>query len=264
MREAIVSISKGFSSKGLGSKGLGSKGLLCAVVWLGTLALAAAQTAGAPADSGAGAQPICKYGYYGYAPYACAPHGFYGPDYFYNGIFVGVGPWADWGYTHGWGEHRFNRGVGRAAAANPAADSPAAAVAPVVPVRHETPVAAAHGAAPSSASSSASSSAHSGAAAVRPSETVAHSGAAAAHAGHGAAAVTSHGTASVEGTHAAVGRGGVATHPSSTASHPNVVAGHASSVAHPGAAHGGSSATHPGTYHVPAPTTTGQYHPPPP
>lgn len=52
--------------------------------------------------------PVCSYGYYNYAPYGCAPSGFYGPGYFYNGIFLGVGPWANWGYGHGWGGHRFN------------------------------------------------------------------------------------------------------------------------------------------------------------
>ena len=56
--------------------------------------------------------PVCSYGYYEYAPYGCAPMGFYGPGYFYNGIFLGVGPWASWGYSHGWGGHRFNGGGG--------------------------------------------------------------------------------------------------------------------------------------------------------
>jgi hypothetical protein len=56
--------------------------------------------------------PVCSYGYYDYAPYGCAPSGFYGPGYFYNGIFLGVGPWASWGYNHGWGEHRFSGGGG--------------------------------------------------------------------------------------------------------------------------------------------------------
>jgi len=54
-----------------------------------------------------GVQPVCAYGYYGYAPYACAPYGYYGPGYFYNGIFIGMGPWGGWGYSHGWGSHRF-------------------------------------------------------------------------------------------------------------------------------------------------------------
>ena len=54
-----------------------------------------------------GVQPSCPYGYYGYAPYQCAPMGYYGPGYFYNGIFLGMGPWGGWGYSHGWGGHRF-------------------------------------------------------------------------------------------------------------------------------------------------------------
>jgi hypothetical protein len=54
-----------------------------------------------------GPPPACPYGYYETPPYACAPMGYYGPGYFYNGIFLGVGPWAGWGYAHGWGHHRF-------------------------------------------------------------------------------------------------------------------------------------------------------------
>jgi hypothetical protein len=42
--------------------------------------------------------PACAYGYYDYYPYACAPYGYYGPQYFVNGIFVGVGPWYHWGH----------------------------------------------------------------------------------------------------------------------------------------------------------------------
>ena len=57
-------------------------------------------------------QPVCSYGYYDYSPYDCAPMGFYGPGYFYNGIFLGVGPWGNWGYSHGWGDHRFRGGGG--------------------------------------------------------------------------------------------------------------------------------------------------------
>ena len=40
-----------------------------------------------------GPAPVCAYGYYGYYPYACAPYGYYGPDYFVSGIFIGAGPW---------------------------------------------------------------------------------------------------------------------------------------------------------------------------
>jgi hypothetical protein len=63
-------------------------------------------------EVGIGIQPVCPYGYYGYAPYGCAPMGYYGPGYFYNGIFLGMGPWGGWGYSHGWGEHRFVGGGG--------------------------------------------------------------------------------------------------------------------------------------------------------
>jgi hypothetical protein len=40
-----------------------------------------------------GPAPICVYGYYPYYPYACAPYGYYGPDYFVGGAFIGAGPW---------------------------------------------------------------------------------------------------------------------------------------------------------------------------
>lgn len=40
-----------------------------------------------------GAAPDCPYGYYDYAPYACAPYGYYGPEWFLNGAFIGAGPW---------------------------------------------------------------------------------------------------------------------------------------------------------------------------
>jgi len=40
-----------------------------------------------------GPPPVCAYGYYNYYPYACAPYGYYGSDYFVDGIFIGAGPW---------------------------------------------------------------------------------------------------------------------------------------------------------------------------
>ena len=40
-----------------------------------------------------GAAPECPYGYYDYAPYACAPYGYYGPEWFSGGVFIGAGPW---------------------------------------------------------------------------------------------------------------------------------------------------------------------------
>ncbi|HEV2485377.1 MAG TPA: hypothetical protein VGT08_07580 [Terracidiphilus sp.] len=76
--------------------------------------LALAPAANAQIYVNLGVQPVCSYGYYGYAPYECAPMGYYGPGYFYNGIFLGMGPWGGWGYSHGWGGHRFSReGGGR-------------------------------------------------------------------------------------------------------------------------------------------------------
>jgi hypothetical protein len=40
-----------------------------------------------------GVAPDCPYGYYDYAPYSCVPDGYYGPEWFTGGVFVGVGPW---------------------------------------------------------------------------------------------------------------------------------------------------------------------------
>src|ERR1035437_4472174 len=40
-----------------------------------------------------GAAPICPYGYFDYAPYDCAPYGYYGPDWFVGCVFLGAGPW---------------------------------------------------------------------------------------------------------------------------------------------------------------------------
>ncbi len=40
-----------------------------------------------------GGAPACAYGYYDYYPYACAPYGYYGPQWFVNGVFIGAGPW---------------------------------------------------------------------------------------------------------------------------------------------------------------------------
>lgn len=42
--------------------------------------------------------PVCDWGYYPYYPYACAPYGYYGPNWFYGGVFIGAGPW----FNRGW------------------------------------------------------------------------------------------------------------------------------------------------------------------
>lgn len=57
-----------------------------------------------------GPPPDCPYGYYDYAPYDCAPYGFYGPEWFADGVFIGVGPWYH-GPRRFWGhvDNRYDR-----------------------------------------------------------------------------------------------------------------------------------------------------------
>ena len=57
------------------------------------LLLATASTSKAQVAVSIGAAPVCPYGYYDYAPYSCAPYGYYGPEWFSGGVFVGAGPW---------------------------------------------------------------------------------------------------------------------------------------------------------------------------
>src|SRR4030081_1196759 len=59
-----------------------------------------------------GPAPACAYGYYGYYPYACAPYGYYGPDYFVGGVFIGAGPWYRGGYYGRGGYGYYCRGRG--------------------------------------------------------------------------------------------------------------------------------------------------------
>jgi len=40
-----------------------------------------------------GGAPACPYGYYDYAPYSCSPYGYYGPEWFQGGVFIGAGQW---------------------------------------------------------------------------------------------------------------------------------------------------------------------------
>lgn len=54
-----------------------------------------------------GPEPVCPYGYFDYPPYDCAPYGYYGPDWFINGIFIGAGPWFHG--PHGFFGHVDNR-----------------------------------------------------------------------------------------------------------------------------------------------------------
>ncbi|ADV83273.1 hypothetical protein [Terriglobus saanensis] len=54
-----------------------------------------------------GVPPGCPYGYFDYAPYSCAPYGYYGPDWFTGGVFIGAGPWFHG--PHGFYGHVDNR-----------------------------------------------------------------------------------------------------------------------------------------------------------
>lgn len=65
--------------------------LLAAVAAIGIMAMSSEAKAQVSIDIDA--EPGCPYGYYDYAPYACAPYGYYSPEWFIGGIFVGAGPW---------------------------------------------------------------------------------------------------------------------------------------------------------------------------
>jgi hypothetical protein len=66
---------------------------------LAVLAFAATLFAGAGSHARAqvaveiGPAPVCPYGYYEEPPYNCAPDGYYGPEWFSGGLFIGAGPW---------------------------------------------------------------------------------------------------------------------------------------------------------------------------
>jgi hypothetical protein len=79
--------------------------------YLALLAILAIPTAYASAQVAVGVQigptyglynapPVCTYGYYAYYPYACAPVGYWGPQWFVGGVFIGAGPWYHFYYTH--------------------------------------------------------------------------------------------------------------------------------------------------------------------
>jgi len=65
--------------------------LLAAAAGIGVVATA--PPAQAQVSINIGLAPDCPYGYYDVAPYGCAPTGYYGPEWFNDGIFIGAGPW---------------------------------------------------------------------------------------------------------------------------------------------------------------------------
>lgn len=70
-----------------------SLSLAAAVAAIGFTAFAPQAKAEVNVGINLGAAPLCPYGYYDYAPYSCAPYGFYGPEWFLGGAFIGAGPW---------------------------------------------------------------------------------------------------------------------------------------------------------------------------
>jgi hypothetical protein len=56
-----------------------------------------------------GVAPECPYGYYDVPPYNCAPVGYYGPEWFAGGVFIGAGPWFHGPATfHGYVNNSFH------------------------------------------------------------------------------------------------------------------------------------------------------------
>ena len=70
----------------------GLKSLMLTAVAGGCFA-AIAPAAEAQVSVNIGVAPECPYGYYDVAPYGCAPAGYYGPEWFTGGVFIGAGPW---------------------------------------------------------------------------------------------------------------------------------------------------------------------------
>lgn len=67
--------------------------MLSAVAACSMLAIAPKAVAQVQVTVDVGPAPECPYGYYEAAPYTCAPYGYYGPEWFAGGVFVGAGPW---------------------------------------------------------------------------------------------------------------------------------------------------------------------------
>jgi len=85
----------------------GTRGLLCAAAVAGAWLMGS--TAEAQVVIGIGVAPACPYGYYDAAPYGCAPAGYYGPEWFSGGVFIGAGPWFHGRqHFHGYVDNRFH------------------------------------------------------------------------------------------------------------------------------------------------------------
>jgi hypothetical protein len=81
----------------------------CLAIAGAALFIATSHQAGAQVAVTIGEPPVCPYGYYEVPPYNCAPDGYYGPEWFSGGIFIGAGPWYH-GSEHFYGhvDHHFD------------------------------------------------------------------------------------------------------------------------------------------------------------
>ena len=86
--------------KYVGVHGVTEKGKVMKILrYVGLMTIAAgcfvttARTAAAQVSVNIGPAPVCPYGYYEVPPYNCAPDGYYGPEWFSGGVFIGAGPW---------------------------------------------------------------------------------------------------------------------------------------------------------------------------
>lgn len=82
---------------------------LTAIAAMGMAALAPSAQAQVSINVQIGQPPVCPYGYYDYAPYNCAPFGYYSPAWFTGGVFIGAGPWfaGPVGF-HGWVDRHYD------------------------------------------------------------------------------------------------------------------------------------------------------------
>jgi hypothetical protein len=64
-----------------------------ALTGVGACLTAFSMAASAQVQFSVGVAPECPYGYYDSVPYGCAPYGYYGPEWFSSGVFIGAGPW---------------------------------------------------------------------------------------------------------------------------------------------------------------------------
>ena len=67
--------------------------VLAAAIGIGFTATAPQARAQVGVGVDIGVAPACPYGYYDVPPYDCAPYGYYGPEWFTGGVFIGAGPW---------------------------------------------------------------------------------------------------------------------------------------------------------------------------